>query len=257
MSHSANVQREFAKQATGFANPGLTLARADYLEWMLGHLPLQKDSCVLDVAAGSGHLTRAIAPRVAWILAVDLTTEMLRELTRHTAMQEISNVRVLRSLAEALPIRDAAFDLVVSRFAFHHFEQPATVLREMVRACTRGGAIGIIDLVSPDEPELADRYNSYERKRDPSHARALSRAELTGLVQNAGLAHVSSVERDVEVDIEAWLDLAKTPATAADQIRNDLLAELQGGTRTGLRPFRRSEGLMFMQRWMIAVARNG
>lgn len=256
MSHSTKVQREFAKQASGFANPSLTLARADYLEWMVGYLPLQKDSRVLDVAAGSGHLTRAIAPRVAWILAVDLTTEMLRELKKHTAAQEISNVGVLRGLAETLPIRDAAFDLVVSRFAFHHFEQPTTVLREMIRTCMRGGSIGIIDLMSPDEPELAERYNSYERTRDPSHARALSSAELMRLLQNAGLAPVSSVERDVEVDVDAWLDLTKTPAAAAEQIRNELVADLQGGPRTGMRPFRRNEGLMFLQRWKIAVARS-
>ena len=256
MTHSANIQREFAKQARGFANPVLTLARTDYLEWMLGHLPLQPDGCVLDVAAGSGHLTRAIAPRVGWILALDLTMEMLEELHKHTVAQKISNLRALRGLAETLPIRDATFDLVVSRFAFHHFERPALVFREMVRTCKLGGTVGIIDLVSPDEPQLAHLYNAYELKRDVSHSRALSEAEIVRLLRSAGLVDVSSVGRDVEVDLEAWLDLAKTPATATQQIRSDLQAELQGGARTGMRPFRRDKNLMFLQRWVITVARK-
>lgn len=256
MTQSANIQREFAKQACGFANPLLTLARTDYLEWMLGHLPLQPDCRALDVAAGSGHLTRAIAPRVGWILALDLTMEMLRELRKHTVAQKISNLRALQGLAETLPIRDAMFDLVVSRLAFHHFERPARVLREMVRTCKLGGTVGIIDLVSPDEPKLARRYNAYELKRDASHTRAFSEAELVRMPRNAGLVDVSSVGRDLEVDLEAWLDLAKTPAAATRQIRRDLLAELQGGARTGLRPFRRDENLMFLQRWVIIVARR-
>ncbi len=189
-------------------------------------------------------------------MALDLTMEMLRELRRHTAAEKISNLSALRGLAETLPIRDAVFDLVVSRFAFHHFERPTLVLQEMLRTCKRGGTVGIIDLVSPEEPRLAELYNGYERKRDGSHSRALSEAELRHLLRNAGLVAESSFWRDVEVDLEAWLDLAKTAETAAQQIRSDLLAELDGGAKTGMRPFARDANLLFLQRWVIAVARR-
>ena len=256
MNHSANIQRAFATQAAGFSNPGFTLARTDYLEWMLAHLPRQPGCRVLDVAAGSGHLTRAIAPGVGRIVALDLTIEMLRELRRHSVAGETSNLSAVQGLAETLPIRDAVFDLVVSRFAFHHFERPAVALQEMVRTCKRGGTVGIIDLVAPEEPRLAALYNGYERKRDDSHARALSEAELGDLLRNAGLVADSSAWRDVEVDLEAWLDLPKTAATAAQQIRTDLLAELDGGARTGMRPLVRDAKLVFLQRWVIAVART-
>ena len=60
MNHSENIQRAFATQASGFSNPGLTLARTDYLEWMLDHLPRGPGCSVLDVAAGSGHLTQRL-----------------------------------------------------------------------------------------------------------------------------------------------------------------------------------------------------
>jgi len=256
MNHSANIQRAFATQAPGFSNPGLTLGRADYLDWMLGYLPLQPGCRVLDVAAGSGHLTRAMAPGVRWIVAVDLTMEMLRELRRHMVTEKSSNLSALQGLAETLPVRDAIFDLVVSRFAFHHFERPALALQEMVRTCKRGGSVGIIDLVSPEEPRLAELYNAYERKRDDSHSRAMSETELGQLLRNAGLVAESSFWRDVDVDLEAWLALPKTAETAAQQIRSDLLAELDGGAETGMRPFVRDANLLFLQRWVIAVARK-
>ena len=252
--HLANIQREFAKQAGRFDDPRLTLARADYLDWMLASLPLQERSRVLDVAAGTGHLSRAMAPRVNWILAVDLTTEMLLELGKQAASQNISNLSVARGLAERLPIRDAAFDLVVSRFAFHHFEHPATVLREMVRTCRPGGSVAIIDLVAPEDPVLAGSYNRYEQRRDASHSRALSRTEVLSLLQDAGLVAVSSVGREIEVNVDTWLELAKSAPRDAELIRRDLLAELDGGAKTSMYPFRRDGDLMFLQRWLIAVA---
>ena len=80
MASTRTIQLEFAKQASGFGDPRLTLARPDYLEWMLRHFPLERSCRVLDVGAGTGHLSRALAPRAGWVLAVDLTIEMLREL---------------------------------------------------------------------------------------------------------------------------------------------------------------------------------
>lgn len=53
---------------------------------------------------------------------------------------------------------------------------PASVLSEMRRACIAGGRVGIVD-VTPQVDKI-DAYNYVEKLRDPSHARALSFAEL-------------------------------------------------------------------------------
>lgn len=250
------VQREFAKQAARFDDPRLTVARSDYLEWMLSYLPLHPSARVLDVAAGTGHLSRAMAPRVGSVLAVDVTEEMLLALRKQAAAQKLRNVAAVRCLAEALPIPDEGFDLVVSRLAFHHLEQPNPVFREMLRACKAGGAVAIIDLVSPEDPEAAAAYNLCERNRDPSHSRALTEAELVGLLRNAGLVEVSSAGREIEVSVETWLNLTETPAKVAESIRSDLHDELAGGSITGMRPFHRDQDLMFLQRWVVAVGRK-
>jgi SAM-dependent methyltransferase len=256
MASTRTIQLEFAKQASGFGDPRLTLARPDYLEWMLRHLPLERSCRVLDVGAGTGHLSRALAPRAGWVLAVDLTIEMLRELAKEGAAQKVSNLALVQALGENLPVRDGTFDLVVSRLAFHHFDQPAHVLREMVRTCKVDGTIGVIDLVAPDDATLAQSYNSYERRRDPSHARALSQDEMRTLLQDAGLRPVLSAARDVEVGVEPWLALAQTPSTIGHQLRRHLLAEVQGGEATGMRPFWRGDDLMFLHRWLITVAQK-
>ena len=79
MSHDETVRREFARQAGRFGQAGLTLSSQEYLAWMVGQLPLESGFRVLDVAGGTGHLARAIAPHVREVVAVDMTPEMLAE----------------------------------------------------------------------------------------------------------------------------------------------------------------------------------
>ena len=88
----------------------------------------------------------------------------------------------------ALPYPDQSFSLVVSRFAFHHFERPGDVLAEMKRVCKRGGRVVVCDLLASDNPDKADAFHAVEMMRDPSHARALRLDELAALFVTAGLA---------------------------------------------------------------------
>jgi hypothetical protein len=48
MASTRKIQLAFAKQASGFADARPTLAPADYLEWMLRHLPFDRSCRVLD-----------------------------------------------------------------------------------------------------------------------------------------------------------------------------------------------------------------
>src|SRR3989441_835768 len=75
--HQETVRREFGKQARHFAEAGLTLSNEDYLRWMVDVLAPAPHWQVLDVAPGTGHLPRALAPRVRRGTAVDLTPAML------------------------------------------------------------------------------------------------------------------------------------------------------------------------------------
>jgi SAM-dependent methyltransferase len=86
------IRREFGRQAAHFGEQGLTLSNQDYLRWMVDQLGLQPHLEVLDVAAGTGHLSRAIAPRVTRVTALDLTPEMVAQGRREAAQQGLSSV---------------------------------------------------------------------------------------------------------------------------------------------------------------------
>ena len=256
MKHEERIREQFAKQAAGFGDKGLTLSSRGHLKWMVDSLPLEPTFRVLDVAAGTGHLGRAIAPHVREVVAVDATPEMLAEGRAEAERAGLSNLTFGQGLAEELPYSDGSFDLAACRFAVHHFEHPHVQLAEMARVCKPGGAIGVIDLVFPGDPALAERYNEWERLRDPSHTRALPEAELAALLEAAGLTVSHKDRREIEAYVERWLGLAQTPQGAADRIRDAFRREIGGGEATGLRPFVRDGERMFRHTWAIVVGRK-
>ena len=247
------VRREFGQQAARFGEQGLTLSNQEYLDWMVEQLDLQPHFEVLDVAAGTGHLSRAIAPHVKRVVALDITPEMLAQGQQESEQQGLTNVMFEPGEAEHLSYADEAFDLVITRFSLHHFADARGPVREMVRVCRSGGKVAVIDMVSPDDAAVAETYNHYERLRDPSHVRALTADELHGVMCEAGLDIVHTSPRDIEVHLDRWLDLTRAAPAVRETIRGALLQDLQGLKATGMRPYMRDQELKFLHAWLVVV----
>ncbi len=248
-AHNEAIRQEFEKQAASFSDPRFIYK----LDWMIEELAPQPDDIVLDVAAGTGHIGRALAARTRSVVALDLTPEMLR---RGKAEADANGVRnILFELGDAahLPYLDASFDLVASRFAVHHFQDPQIELAEMVRVCRPGGRVGIIDLAALPEPVLAREHNRLERLRDQTHTEALSLAGLASLLERFGLKVVRQATQEVKLSLESWLASAQTPQEPASQIRAALQAECNGGPATGMRPFYHNGELWFWHTWAVVV----
>lgn len=88
---------------------------------------------ILDVGAGTGHLTEAFRRRGHEVVALDAAPEMLR--------RNPARIRLLGDAAR-LPFPDASFDLVVEANLLHHVEDPAAVLAEMGRV-SRGAVAAV------------------------------------------------------------------------------------------------------------------
>jgi ubiquinone/menaquinone biosynthesis C-methylase UbiE len=99
---------------------------------------LRPGRTVLDLAAGTGKLTRLLVPTGAAVLAVEPVPEMRAELERR-----VRGVAVLAGTAEQLPLRDASVDGVTVAQAFHWFDADAA-LREIHRVLRPGGGVVLI-----------------------------------------------------------------------------------------------------------------
>ncbi len=247
------ITEQFTQQASRFEASVLTLANREYLAWMVRHIAPEPADRVLDVAAGTGHLSRALAPHVRQVIALDLTPAMLDQGRRAAELERITNITFEHGLAEALPYPDASFDLVTTRFSVHHFAAPETPIHEMVRVCRPGGRVAVSDLVAPEDAALAVRYNHLERLRDSSHTNALTEAALRQILSRARLNIIRAASREVELNLRHWFDLTDLTAAPRHTILEALQRELTGGEITGMRPLVRDREMMFTQTWVILV----
>lgn len=248
----AAIQEEFKKQAPQWQQH----ENSPHLRWVIEHLDLQPHFEVLDVAAGTGILSRALATHVQRVVALDLTPEMLAQGQREADHSSLNNIRFEQGAAEKLPYPAESFDMVATRFSIHHFQSPNAVLQEMARVCRPNGQLVVIDLVSPEDLKLATRYNNLERLRDSSHTWALSASGLRRAVAGLGLEIVAEYVREVEMHAANWLDFTRTEPGPRQSILNAWHGELQGLGQTGFQPFLREGQLMFQHHWGIVVGKK-
>src|ERR1700687_1337804 len=136
-----SIRKEFKKQADSWGKNEIS----SHLQWVVERLSLQSHFEVLDVAAGSALLSRAISPHVKQVVASDITPEMLAQGQSEANRQGMTNISFEQGAAEDLPYPNAKYDMVVTRFSVHHFKSPDVVIREMCRVCRHGGNVVVID----------------------------------------------------------------------------------------------------------------
>ncbi len=158
---------------------------------------------VLDVACGPGIVSCAIAPRVASIRGLDAAPELLERAKRWQTELDLSNVTWDVGDPTALDYEAGSFDLVVTRFSFHHLGEPVRTLREMVRVCKLGGRLVVAD-VAPS-PATSRAFDEFETIRDPSHTHALTEPEFEAAFAEVGLPIVRRKRYGLTMPLETQL----------------------------------------------------
>src|SRR5262249_440457 len=253
-THNDVVRREFTGQAASFAASPL-IADADRVARLVRAVAPDASARVLEVATGPGYVAMGFAAVCREVVGLDLTDAMLAIAERTRRERGLRNLRFQSGDAAALPFADGEFDVVMCRYAFHHFEQPARVLAEMARCWRRGGTVAMEDAVTSEHPERAAYQNRFENLRDPSHTRAYPLSGLLTLFAAAGL-EVERVTTDrLELPVERWLQGASTPPEAAAETRA-LIERDEREDLSGTRPFRRDGKLYFNSRTATLVGRK-
>ena len=206
---------------------------------------------VLDVACGTGVLTRAAAERVGpagAVAGLDVNDGMLA-----VARQRAPELEWRQGRAEALPFEPRSFDAVVSQFGLMFFEDRAAALGEMMRVLRPNGRLAVAVWDSLDgSPGYAEVVALLQRLFGSRAADALrapfvlgDQAALLGPFAVAGIedAKVSTVRGTARFpSIPAWMYTDVRGWTLDEMIDDRQFASLVTEAEKELRAFVRPDG---------------
>ncbi len=181
---------------------------------------------LLDVACGTGVVARQAAPRVApggRVCGIDLNSAML-DVARAASGPEID---WQQADAAAMPLPNAAFDVVVCQAALMFMPDPAVALAEMRRVVAPGGRLGLSVFRDGRFNPLYATFADLLERHAGADAGAMMRspfaawgvADLRAMLADAGL-------RDVQVRIVCG---GERYPSAAEMLRREVASSPLAG----------------------------
>ena len=209
----AAVNTRFSGVAENYSTSAVHAAGED-LAKMVEAGALTGTERVLDAGCGAGHTALIFAPHAAEVVAYDLSTQMLGQVSRLAEERELTNVRTQKGDVEKLPYDDATFDVVTSRYSAHHWPNPQQAIHEIHRVLKPGGQFLLGDIVSWDEHAIDTFLQALELLRDTSHVRDHSIHQWQGMFAEAGFAQEQisvAYEWRPHMDFPVWIKRIGTP----------------------------------------------
>jgi SAM-dependent methyltransferase len=164
---------------------------------LVGELGIGAGCDVLDLAAGTGKLTRPLLATGAHVVAVEPVAEM---------RQRLAGIEALDGTAEAIPLPDASVDVVTVGQAFHWFDAPAACA-EIARVLRPGGRLALLWNLRDTEVDWVRAFDAtfeWEELRPyPTHgewAGVLAASGRFGPVGHRRLRWMQPMDADALVD---------------------------------------------------------
>jgi ubiquinone/menaquinone biosynthesis C-methylase UbiE len=182
---------------------------------------------VLDVACGTGVVTRLAAERVGpdgAVAGLDINPAMLA--VARSVPSAGAAIEWHETSAESLPLADRGFDVVLSSLGLQFVPDKASALREMQRVLATDGQLAIAT-VGPTPPLFAILEQALARHVKPEAAGFMRAVfslhepqELEKLTSDAGFRHVEVRPKALSVTLPQpaeflWQYVHSTPLAAA------------------------------------------
>jgi SAM-dependent methyltransferase len=198
-----------------FLVPGMFTPFAERLVADLGVTP---GAAVLDVACGTGVVTRVAARatgRTGSVTGVDIGPAMLAVARAQPAEEGSAPISYLEGSALDLPLADRSFDFATCHHGFQFFPDRTAAIRELGRVVRPGGRVAIACWTGIEETPVFRAIRDALRDRIGEEAGQMMNSpfsvpapELTGLLDVGGFTGVALKRVELIVSFPAVPDLA-------------------------------------------------
>ena len=248
--HNEKIIEQFSKQAVPFTK---IESHYDSVDTIISMCEIKDKDRVLDIACGTGIVACEFAKHAKEVIGLDITEEMLNQARKLQKEKEINNINFRNSNVEVLPFKDNSFDIVFTRYSFHHFLDTKKVFDEMLRVCKKNGKIVIVDVALEESVSLA--YNQMEKLRDPSHTKALTFQEFNNLFDNPKLKNHKESSYKVNLELEQQLEASFPNKGDEDKIREIFQEDIKTNA-LGVNSHKKDEKIYFSYPISIFLAQK-
>ena len=221
---------------------------------LLAAVAAKPGETVLDLAAGTGDVTEALAQSGAHVICTDVSPVMV-EAARRRGIPGVDH-RVMDMQAIDLP--DSSVDGVVSRYGYMLVPDAALALRETRRVLRPGGRLSFATWAPAKENPWATAYGPVliergllepPRPDEPGQFSLGDPARIEELVRGAGFDDLTVTDVPVVFRAESWTEYRRIVSSLAASMRqvletldNAARDEVDAAAKARIEPFRSGEG---------------
>ncbi len=170
----------------------------NHLNNILDFLPFKANMKLLDLGTGSGYLSFPIAKKYpnSFIVGLDIVEKAL-EVNRFKAKEEnIQNISFITYDGVDFPFADNEFDMVISRYALHHFPDIQKSISEISRVIKSDGFLFISD-PTPNISDTSRFVDGYMQLKKDGHIKFYTKEEWLQICGKYGLRFEKSFDSTI------------------------------------------------------------
>lgn len=166
-----------------------------HLERILEFLPFKADIKILDLGTGSGYLSFSIAKKCPdmTIIGLDIVEKALQVNRMKAEKENIPNISFITYNGIDFPFADNEFDMVISRYALHHFPDIQKSISEVSRVIKPEGFLFISD-PTPNVNDTSRFVDEYMQLKKDGHIKFYTKDEWKQICEKYGLQFKESFD---------------------------------------------------------------
>ena len=171
---------------------------AEHLERILAFINVRDGMRILDLGCGSGYLTFPIAERNPYceVTGLDIVSDAI-EVNRSRAQEAgLNNLSFVSYDGIGFPFEAGLFDLIVTRYALHHFPDIEHSISEVCRVLKDQGAFFISD-PCPNDCDKDRFVDDYMRLKKDGHIKFYTKSEWIDICSKCGFQLSDSFESKI------------------------------------------------------------
>lgn len=156
----------------------------EHLDRVIESLHIKDGMRVLDLGTGSGYVAFEIARRYPKVLVygLDIVEEALQDNRERAEMENLQNIQFISYAGMEFPLESNKFDVVVTRYALHHFPDINYSFAEVNRVLKEDGMFFISD-PTPNENDTKRFVDDYMKMKKDGHIKYYTSEEYVQLLE--------------------------------------------------------------------------